>query len=296
MTTYKSGWNIPKRYLALDLAYANKPSSQFAHIGVDFKVQFSITEAVSGALTEANIVISGLTPGNMFDVATSTTQWIANWQPSKVKLIAGYETNHGVIFEGAVIHSDPNLDKSEYTITMKCMDGFDELSDPKSYSFAGTVPVVQIVRKVASDAGLVVVDGTDGKTTIANFAVQDKNHMTIFRMLSQATGLEIFINSGRVYIKNPGEALPRLPELTITSADIIGTPHPTDTGVIIDVPLNPALRTGQAVQVKSKKFPKLDSIKFYLSTLSHVGDTYGKDWYTRLTLIKQGLGYYAKSN
>ncbi len=253
---------------------------------------FNTSEAVSGALNEANVVISGLKPDTMFSLATSNTQWVKNWVQNRLVIEAGYEGNKGVVFDGTIMEAKPDLSKADYSVTLKAMSMFSELTKVKSYTYAGDVPVNTIARKLGADLGRVLVSDIEDSVTVNNFTLRDQNAVMGLRALSQATGFDIFESKGRLYVKKRGEGLKKLPQLTIPQTEIIGVPEPTPTGVIITMRLNSSYQTGQKVKVNSLKYPLLNSYDFYVSTMSHAGATRGSEWMTRLNLMKEGLGFY----
>lgn len=289
----RSNWSIPKRFLRLTLYEGQKDSKVLNRLTEDMSVKFNTSESVSGALNEANIVLSGLQVEKMFYLATSTTQWIKNWRPNRIIIEAGYENRHGIVFDGSVIKGTPNLESADYSITLKAMSLFSDLTEPRSYSYEGQVPVRQIAKSLADDLGLKLVDGLkDDTITVSNYNLRNQNSVSGLRQLAQMTGLEIYSSKGRLYIKRPGENIPSGKIITLTSKDIIGVPQPTETGVIINVHLNSSIVSGQIVKVDSLKYTQLKSYEFFVSTLSHSADTRGNDWYTRLNLTKTGLGFY----
>lgn len=288
-----SNWSIPKRFLRLTLYEGQKNSKVLNRLTEDMSVKFNTSESVSGALNEANIVLSGLQVKKMFYLATSTTQWIKNWRPNRIIIEAGYENRRGLIFDGSVIKGTPNLQSADYSITLKAMSMFSDLTQPKSYSYEGQIPVIQIAKSLADDLGLKLVDGLkDDSITVSNYNLRNQNSVAGLRQLAQMTGLDIYSSKGRLYIKKAGENIPSGRVVTLTTKDIIGIPEPTETGVIINVRLNSSLLSGQSAKVDSLKYPQLKSYDFFISTLSHSGDTRGSDWYTRLNLTKTGLGFY----
>lgn len=288
-----SNWSIPKRFLRLTLYEGQKNSKVLNQLTEDMSVKFNTSESVSGALNEANIVLSGLQVKKMFYLATSTTQWIKNWRPNRIIIEAGYENRRGLIFDGSVIKGTPNLQSADYSITLKAMSMFSDLTQPKSYSYEGQIPVIQIAKSLADDLGLKLVDGLkDDSITVSNYNLRNQNSVAGLRQLAQMTGLDIYSSKGRLYIKKAGENIPSGRVVTLTTKDIIGIPEPTETGVIINVRLNSSLLSGQSAKVDSLKYPQLKSYDFFISTLSHSGDTRGSDWYTRLNLTKTGLGFY----
>lgn len=287
-----AGWDIPKRYLRLTLYRGRNTVRTFNTLTEDMYVKFNTTDAVSGALTEANIVIGGMLVQNMFNVATSTTQWRKDWIQHRLVIEAGYYNHHSVIYDGIVVSAKPNLESANFTLSLKCITGFETITEPRSYSFPGTVSVTMIAAKLAKDHGLAFVNGiTDAVPTISDFTVTQQNLPAIMRTISNAVPVNMYVSGGRLYLQKQNEPIAGLPTLSIRSQDIIGSPEPTDTGCIVNVRMKPQARTGCPVSLNSIRYPQMNTIHFFLDVMSHVGDTCGRDWYTRLVLTKQGLGF-----
>lgn len=284
------GWDVPKRYLRLTLIRGN--TKQLNIVTEDMRVKFNTTAAVTGALTEANIVISGLAVKTMFDVSTSTTQWIKNWVQNHIIIEAGTYDNHAKIFEGTVMQAQPDLTSADYTLTIKAMSGFGTITEPKSVSFPGTVPVSQIARQLAAENGLAFVDGVkDDSIRITDFTARETSLVEILRTLAQATGTEMYVDTNRLYYKRQGDPLKNTSELVINPEEIVGIIEPNQLGCNVKVKLKVGARSGMTVKLNSSKYPVLNTQKYYLQTVSHSGDTFGADWYTTLELVKLGLGF-----
>lgn len=287
-----TSWDIPKRRLRLTLYDGDGKERVRNIITEDMAVQFNTSEALTGALNETNVVITGLKVDKIFDLATSTTPWIKGWVRNRMTIEAGYYNGRfSSIFDGSIISGKPSLENADYTISLKAMSLFSDLAKPKSYTFQGEIEVPAIASKIAADLGLKLVDATGGGFVVSNFVVNNQNAVTALRMLASYSGLDIYSTGGRLYLKKRGIPLPKVAVLTIGTESIIGVPEPTEMGVVVNVRLNPALITGQSVKIQSIKYPQLKSYNFYLAAMSHVGDTRGRDWYTRLNLNKEGLGW-----
>jgi hypothetical protein len=284
------GWDIPKRYLRIKII---KGSSELLNVLTEeMRVKFNTTAAVTGAMTEANIVISGIKVDNMFTVSTSTTQWIKNWVQNHIIIEAGTYKNHAKIFEGTIMQAQPDLTSADYTITIKAMTGFGTITEPKSYSFAGTVPVSTIARQLANDNGLAFVDGIkDDSIRITDFTARETSLVEITRELANATGTDIYVQNGRMYLKRQGDVLKNNGTLVIRSEEIVGIVEPNQLGCNVKVRMNVGARTGMQVKLNSIRYPILNAQNYYLQTISHSGDTFGADWYTTLELVKLGLGF-----
>lgn len=281
--------NWQKRFLRISLYQNNKLRNILSE---DLAITFNTSEAVSGGLNEANIVINGLKTDTMFYLATSNTQWVKNWVHNRIIIDAGYENNHGVLFDGTIMEAKPNLTTADFSISIKAMAMFSELMKPQSYSFAGDVPVNTIAQKLAGDLGLKLVSDVDNSATVNNYTMRDQSAVNGIRTLAQTTGMDIFESKGRLYLKKPDAGLKSGRQLYIKSSDIVGIPEPTPTGVNINVRMNPSFLSGQRVKVSSIRYPQLESYNFFIMTMAHNGATKGRDWITHLSLIKEGMGFW----
>lgn len=287
------GWDIPKRYLRMRLYQDNKDQKTLNWLTEDVHVKFDTTAACTGALTEGNITIGGIRVKTMFGLATSSTLWIKDWLQHRIIIDAGYYNRHAVIFDGTIMDAAPNLETADYSITIKAVTGFQLQSVPVSYMFPGEIPVSKIAAQIAKDNNWAFVDGLkDDSITISNYASREQSVVQQIRLITQMAPVDLYVEKDRLYLKPRGWKAESLQTLKIGTNDIIGVPRPTQTGCKVRVRMNPWAQSGQSVQVKSLRYPELDSIKFYLDTLSHAGDTYGNDWFTELNLTKDGLGYY----
>ena len=288
-----NGWDIPKRYLRMRIYQDTKEQKTLNWLTEDVHVKFDTTAACTGALTEANITIGGIKAKTMFGLSTSSTLWIKDWLQHRIVIDAGYYNRHAVIFDGTLMDASANLETADYTVTIKAVTGFEMQSVPVSYMFPGETPVSQIAAQIARDNNWGFVDGlNDNSITISNYASREQSVITQIRLITQMALVDLYIENDRLYLKPRGWKSDSLPKLVINSNDIIGVPRPTQTGCKVRVRMASWAKSGQSVEVNSIRYPELNSIKFYLDTLSHAGDTYGSDWFTELNLTKDGLGYY----
>lgn len=281
--------NWQERFLRLSLYQAGKLRQVLSE---DISVTFNTTEAVSGGLNEANIVIGGLKTDTMFYLATSNTQWVQNWVNNRIVIDAGYKSNHGIVFDGTIVEAKPNLSTADYSVTIKAMSMFQELMKPQSYTFAGEQSINDIAKRLAGDLGLSLVSDVDDSVKVNNYSIRDESAVNAIRLLAQTTGMDIYENKGRLVLKKPNFGIQRGSEIIINSSDIIGIPEPTPYGVDINVRMNTSFTSGTRVRVNSFRYPQLQSYKFFIMAMSHAGATKGREWITHLNLIKEGMGYW----
>lgn len=290
------GWDIPKRYLRLELSQDNQNNQKknvLNWLTEDVRVNFDISAAVTGAIKEASITIGGMRVQKMFAVATNSTLWVKDWLQHRIKIIAGYYGKYATIFDGTVIDASLNLDSADYSITIKATTGFQKLSESRAYCFEGATPISTIAATFARDNGWGFVDGLqDDSITITDYTSREQSVFEQMRMLALMLPIEMYVENERLYLKGRGKTAKNTPTLSINAKDIIGLPRPTQTGCKVRVRMNPWARSGQQVKLTSAKYPDLNSINFWLNSFAHAGDTFGGDWFTELELTKDGLGYY----
>lgn len=287
-------WDIPQRSFRLRLFDGRKEMKEnkvLSDLDIRAKVAFNTTASVSGAVTEANITINGLSRYKMNFLATTSMQWANPRILNEIQIEAGYDGQTGIIFAGNIIQATPSLDNADYSLAIKALSTFNVMLDTvKSYSFKGTVPISEIAGQFAQDTGLVLRDGIkDPSLTIMDYSVQKRSVLDHIRILSRTAEINIWPEKGRLNMARIGESLPNVREYKITAEKMIGSPQPTDNGCNVKVRLDPSLLTGIPVTLESLKFPELNKEKYILQTLFYSGDTRGNDWSATLNLVKEGI-------
>lgn len=290
-STTLAKWGVPQRFCKLELykgrATLNK-TNILSKLDANYKISFTTSETVSGAVNETNIEISGLTNETMLHLSTSFTEWIEESIRNEIILDAGYDSLHGVIFDGDIYEAIPNLDQADYSIKLKCMSYYDKMNnDQYSFSFQGSIPATQIAQEFAAKLGFGFFADVENEVYVENYNYINKNIIQHLRNLANISGLDVYISQNMVFIKTRGRPLTRYPILKLGYMDFIGSPEPTPLGCNVRIRLNPSIATGQRVLVKSLKFPTLESVGYVVQSFSHSGDTKGSKWQTNVTLIRE---------
>lgn len=284
-------WSVPERYCKLELFLGRadlKKTNILSTLNKDYKISFTTSETVSGAVNETNIEISGLTRDKMLYLSTSFTEWINGSIRNEIILDAGYDNLHGVIFRGDIIEAVPNLNQADYSIKLKCMSYYEKMNNEAfSFSFPGSIHAAEIAQAFASKLGFGFIEALDSAVYVDNYTYSDANIIQHIRNLSNITGLDCYISQSTVFLKERGKPIDRYPAITIDYYNLIGSPEPTPLGCNVTLRLNSAIASGQRVLVKSLKFPTLASVGYVVQSFSHSGDTKGNKWQTNVTLIRE---------
>lgn len=284
------GWDIPKRHLSLTLYDGReggvKSKKTLSFIDDYARVSFQTQSSVTGLAPSANINITGMTRDKMGYLATSYTSWTKNKIMNRIVLDAGYDNEHGIIFDGEIIEAIPNLDSADFNISLKCQSLYTALTKKiSSISKEGEVDAKDIAQEIAKGMDVQLVYYPQKEYKI-NYTMTDESPVNQMRNLSRITGLEVYVENERMYVKEPLEPVSKLPELVIDSSNIIGSPMPDALGCRVQIRMNPNLKSGMRVKLKSERFDILNGDNYILRTYHHVGETKGKKWFSEVILAR----------
>ena len=292
-------WDIPKRYINLSLFDGRtggiKSNKLLAFLSDDAKISFSTSATTALRSYEANVTITGLSRDTMGYLATAYTNWNSNAIKNRIVIDAGYDNNHSIVYDGQIIEAQPDLNSADFSISMKCAALYDSMTkNIQSISKEGEVSVKEIAEEIA---GKISEDGDEVQVVyypekdykVQDYSMSDASPYNQLRMLSKETGLDIYIENGRMYIKENGVAVNKLPELVIDSSNIIGSPMPDYMGCRVQIRMNPAVTGGMPARINSSRFELLNSYQYFVSEYHHVGETKGKKWFTEIVLLRNKI-------
>lgn len=284
------GWDIPKRHLSLTLydgrAGGVKSKKTLSFVDDYARVSFQTQASVNGLAPSANINITGLLRETMGYLATSYTSWTENKILNRIVLDAGYDNEHGIVFDGEIIEAIPSLDTADFNISLKCQSLYNQLTGKiSSISKEDEVDAKEVAQKIADDMEVQLVYYPEKEYKV-NYTMSDASPVNQMRNLAKMTGLDVYVENGRMYVKEPSKAVSKLPKLVIDGSNIIGAPMPDALGCRVQIRMNPNLRSGMPVSLSSSRFPMLNSDDYFLNTYHHVGETKGKKWFSEVVLVR----------
>ena len=292
-------WDVPKRYINVSLFDGReggvKSNKLLSFLTDEAKISFQTQATVGLRASDAVITITGLRRDTMGFLATSYTVWTGESILNRIVLDAGYENNHSILFDGEVIEAIPNLDSADFSISLKCKALYYALTgDIMSVSKKGETSVKEIAQEIAKNMSnekqsiaLIYYPKEDYKIT--DYEMSDASPYDQMRNLSKQTGLDIYVENGRMYIKEQGKSADGLGTLVIDSSNIIGSPMPDSTGCRVQIRMNCNVKCGMKAKIKSSRFEQLNNKDLFVSEYYHVGETIGKKWCTDVILIRDRI-------
>lgn len=287
-------WSIPKRYLSMTLfdgrEGGEKSNKILAWADLNANVSFSTSSSVYGLASEANITISGLTLDKMAYLSTSYTSWTDHPIFNNIEIDAGYENKHGLIYKGTIIEGHPNLNQANFSISLKCFSLYNSrVRDIMSLSYDGEVEVTKIIDEIADAIGFAPVYNESVRGVKTTYALADSSPEDHMRYLAKMTELDIYADKGRIIAKKKGEPIEAFNKLKIDDKNIVGAPEPTPTGCNVSIKMDSSVCGGQAVELKSLRFPTISSGEYFVSTYYHSGETKGNKWTTHINLVRKNI-------
>lgn len=302
MTEKNIKWDIPKRSFELKIYYGRKENDlklnkNIQKLNIGNKITFDTSSSVSGGSNEANIVINGLTTPQMQELATSAGAWNDPIIYNKIEIYAGYDNINGLVFTGNIIEATPNLNSSNYSITLKALANFSEMVNTiKTFSFSGDVSCYNICQEIAKTLKFPVFKGEGVENIMVNnYYYANQSITSHLRYLSNITGLEVYIEKNSIVIKKTGQAIKNFKTFKINQSNLIGAISPTPQGFECDIKLNSMIRTGMTVKIQNYSFPRMNDLSYTLMSYSHHGDTRGGNWKTHIWCVIPEI-YFKKYN
>ena len=220
----------------------------------------------------------------IFNLAVATEDEVLE-RGREISLEAGYPETVAEIFRGRV-EKVSRLRSGTSRITAIDVTSEaqapDRLGGVTSHSFGGEVPIRQIVTDMAGDLGLGItgLENIPGDATASNWVWS----------LSTAAGLTVILNrvectwyedDGEIRVNKIGKASAGAGDLEVDAfSGLIGVPTFTDEGASITTLLNPLVRVGTQVTVRSKT---VDGV-WKVASMAHVGDNWTGPFQTRMSL------------
>lgn len=283
-------WDIPKRYLKLHLYDGRlgglESTTDLSLLDDTARVSFQLQSSTALMCPTATVNIGGLLRDKMGYLATSYTPWLKNTIYNRIVIDAGYNNQHGVIFDGQIIEAQPNLESADFNINLKCQ-ALSVYLDKKvtSLTFEGETSVKEIAEKIAESMDLKLVYYPDKDYKVTDYNMSDTDPVNQMRNLARASGLDIYTSPERMYVKEPLKEA-NLPVLKIDSSNIVGAPMPDSLGCRVQIRMNPNLVGGMPVSLNSERFPMLNTVDYHLQSFSHAGETKGRKWISELVLVR----------
>ena len=235
------------------------------------RVVFECEKSIRGSLNKLTIKIFNLSDGSRRDLAKDTEDSTIS---IPLQLDVGYGETLENIFKGTVLTGYSERKGPEFITTLECLDGGFDLYN--SFTSKTVIGKDQAVKEIIKD----FTRTTEGKITPQNNLVRPKVLVgnTIQLVEDQLNdGETYFIDSEKLYIIKDNEVIGTFVPVVSSETGLINQPQRANQIVTFTTMMNPSIRIGNRVDLRSETAKHLNAI-YRVETIKYTGDTYGSEW------------------
>lgn len=277
----------------------------------DLRVVFSVHRARE---------VDNFSTVKIYNLERETEQWVIN-NGDRLIIEAGYgdpsgegnDKQFGRIFDGQIIYPTRSRENNvDYILTLLCVDGNNPLN--KSY-------IAKTVGKGLNQRQLIDAACQNSSVTIPNSSISGNlspqklprgkvmlgNPFDYINEIAANNAATWWVEDGKLNLTKYTDD--SMNDLIVTSpaTGLIGVPAQTQYGCTWQMLLNPAVKMCSLVQLKYSEMNEMsakpggnnamvmpidDDWIYQVTEITHVGDTYGNEWYTQCN----GVSRYGKSS
>lgn len=247
----------------------------------------------AGIPAEAYIDVYNLNRDDLQFLTTSAATWLS--KRSLIQLYAGYDDDVRMLFSGQIMDAPPD-GNPDINLRIKGISGPEWMTQTINMQ-KSTVKIVDLIN-AAADAMKYPVNMPDwlkqGNEWL-NRQIDDFSFTgTPFDLLKtiqemcggfnlDGRGFNLSAYNDNIYVWGTAPQTDNAQEKLLVSSDtgMIGYPHATGVGVNIKTLLNPNVKCGDMITLKSKRVPIVNG-DYYITAITHEGELRADEWYTTL--------------
>lgn len=247
-------------------------------------VRFNISKTRGQVQGRARISICNLGRRDMEYLTTYMSPWVELQKRKKIQLFAGYEGNTTLLFSGDILKALPTQPPDVW-LECEALGGYYNNLVTESFTLQGPITLKQIAQTLAKRQGLLFFCKAD--VSVASQQVDNFCHtggLTNSLKKLNELGLGVaWIEDGTLYLDAKEPELKEGSNMRVISEDsgLVGVPVPGPLGVDVTVLLDPSLKLGEPMEIRSSLMPSINGI-YWPYSLEHTGELRGNEWYTKL--------------
>jgi len=245
----------------------------------ELRISFTVSKSLSGSPNTAEIKVWNLSKENRYKIKREF---------DRVTLEAGHVAagNRGIIFDGFVRDVTHQRESTDIVTTIEAGDGdkgYRQGTISKTFP-AGTTPeamVNELLDKMP-DVDLGVFEGLTELPAYPRPVTMYGRVVDELNKLGRTHQFYWSVQDGALEVVKGNKAIDEVVVIS-QSSGMIGVPDITDNGIMVECLLNPELRIGRIVEVRSQQLEMNDAEgRFRISALDFTGDTRGNQYFARI--------------
>jgi len=258
--------------------------------GVNIKFAVSIYSQ-AGLPAETIIEVYNLNRKDLEFLTTSASTWLD--RSALIQLWAGYDDNVRMLFSGQILEAPPN-GNPDVALTIKGLSDMQWFTENIQVNMSETT-LLGLINKASEAMGYVVNIPEETRnqnvwlnTRIENFSYTGTPMGLMAKIQAMCGGFAVdkrafvlSVYNNEVFLWDGVVPRGRKKLLVSKKTGMVGYPHPTGVGVNIKMLLNPTVKCGDIIQLKSDRVPICNG-DYFVTAIKHEGELRGGRFYTTL--------------
>lgn len=273
--------DLPKRRVILEIQTDDKTVKTFDGLNVNFNV----SKQTNSVTPSGRIVVANLTMEDVVNITTISGTYTDVKKRKKVRLYAGYDDDIGMIFEGDITSAAPITEPPDVWLQIEATNGFFDNNRVVSKTIKEKTNVKNLAEQVAGWLKVPLQWMSKASKTVNMFSASGSAGQFIRKLNDIGDILAFKDEDGLVVLdlKNPKRGTTS--EVS-KNTGMIGIPKADNNGIRVDVLLNPHLKLGQTINLKSELIPSLNG-PYWIYGLTHSGSLRDNEYVTTMLCRKQ---------
>lgn len=248
--------------------------------GID--VRFSINKYLSVTMNEATIDIWNLPKEDIEYLTTFTSQWIAFDKRKRIRIYGGYkDTNVALLFDGDITEAIPT-NPPDICLHCKAYTGHYGNSTIISKSIVEPISVKDALKQASEWIGKEINDYTTTNKKLNGFYYTG-SATQLLNQLNNIPDITCYEEDGAICaIDTKKPNIGKETRQINSQSGMIGIPQPDALGIRVNILLDPNIRLGQTIEIKSEAIPACNGL-YWIYEFTHKGHLRGTDFYTEIS-------------
>lgn len=286
MGIFRRSWRV-----TIELADKYKQFSELATRDMSLKIDFDAVNRIGG-YSEGHITLQNLKRDDINYLATSATYPMS--KKNAVKLEAGYNGDLSVVLNGQIYQVEADFTSPDNKISLTVQGGLGQnfINTGKAISLKGDIDLKDVCKELSTLESMQLhYDENIKPIAQKGFSFVGTPMQLLNQLRNSFKDLYFYIGAdAKVLYVKPKEN-PAKNKVNTLSEDsgLQGTPKPTQFGIMAISILNPALKAGEWVNIKSQRVSQYNG-DWFIREIKHKGGNQGNEWVSVLDLSKAAVG------
>lgn len=240
------------------------------YIRPPMRIQFQSDKSIYGGLNKIQIQLENLAERKRQALTKDPEQR----KEIPIKLSVGYQGRLELVFSGTVHKGSNERQGPDIISKIEGLDGgFDFLNSFTSKTVEGAEKALEACLEDMKRT-------TRGKITERAILSRPKVLLgNSAKLIEEMVGPDEtwYIENEQLFIIKDGEVVSRVIPVVTAQSGLISTPYRENQMTTFETLMNPAVKIGHMVQLKSQTAPHLNGV-YRVETISFQGDNYGDQW------------------